>query len=136
MARAIRQAAAIPIRDGMICMVTSRSKLRWVLPKGRIEIRQTASEAALVEAWEEAGLLGTIQGDSVGSYHYEKYNRDHHVLVFVMKVLNERAEWPEFGERERQWVSVEEAIRRIEEPDLKDIVRTIFRDELTQAAAE
>jgi 8-oxo-dGTP pyrophosphatase MutT (NUDIX family) len=113
-------------------MVTSRSRQRWVFPKGRIEVRQSASEAALTEAWEEAGLLGAVIGSAVGTYHYEKYHRDHHVTVFIMKVVDERQHWPEAGERDRQWVSVAEAIRRVDEPGLKAILRLVFQDQLAE----
>jgi len=124
----IYQSSAIPVREDLVCMVSSRSRQRWVFPKGRIEARQSASEAAIVETWEEAGLLGVITGDTVGSYVYEKYNREHHVTVYVMKVVDERADWPERGERQRQWITPAEAIRRVDEPELKAILRTVFPD--------
>ena len=70
-----RQAAVIPIRDGRLCLVTSSSGKRWVVPKGQIDNGFTAGEAALLEAWEEAGLLGVLTPEPVGSYHYEKDGR-------------------------------------------------------------
>ena len=72
MARMIAQAAALALRDGRICMVTSRSGRRWVLPKGQIEAHQTPRDAALAEAWEEAGLLGRVEQEPLGRYDYEK----------------------------------------------------------------
>ena len=91
----IPQAAVIPVRDGRVCLVTSRSGARWVFPKGRIEARQTAAQAGLVEAWEEAGLRGDIDGEAVGTYRYEKRGRPHHVTVFVMRVDAETDDFPE-----------------------------------------
>src|ERR1700736_677932 len=82
----IRQAAAIPIRGGQICLVTSRSGKRWVVPKGCIEPGQTAGETALQEAWEEAGLVGSLREQPVGSYQYEKCGIVCHVTVFLMHV--------------------------------------------------
>lgn len=124
----VRQAAAVPLRDdGLVCMVTSRSGRRWVLPKGRIDAGFTAGEAALAEAWEEAGLVGILDGDPVGSYRYRKYGRDHLVAVFVMRVTEEHDGWPERDERSREWVAVEEALARIEEPGLREIVREVCR---------
>src|SRR5262249_19062195 len=69
----IRQAAAIPLKAGQICLVTSSSGKRWVIPKGIIDPGKTAGEIALQEAWEEAGLVGVLQPQPVGSYRYEKY---------------------------------------------------------------
>jgi 8-oxo-dGTP pyrophosphatase MutT (NUDIX family) len=123
----IRQAAAIPVRDGLVLMATSRNGRRWVVPKGRIEPGQRAGEAALMEAWEEAGLLGLLDGEPVGSYHYEKDGRDHHVLVFVMRVTEQKADYPERGTRQLEWVTPEEAVRRIDEHGLRVLVREVFR---------
>jgi 8-oxo-dGTP pyrophosphatase MutT (NUDIX family) len=123
----IPQAAVIPVRDdGHVCLVTSRSRARWVFPKGRIEPRQTAAQAGLVEAWEEAGLRGEVVGDAVGTYRYEKRGRQHHVTVFVMRVDRVTDDFPEFGQRTREWVTPEEAAERVDEPELRDIVRTLF----------
>lgn len=122
---AVRQAAAIPLRDGLVCMVTSRSGRRWVFPKGRIEVRQSAAEAAVAEAWEEAGLLGRLSDLTVGSYEYEKWDRLHHVHVFVLHVESELTQWPEQNSRTREWVTPEEAITRVEEPELRALVAAV-----------
>jgi 8-oxo-dGTP pyrophosphatase MutT (NUDIX family) len=117
------QAAALPVRDGRICLVTSRRRARWVIPKGRIERGCTPLEAAEREAWEEAGLFGHLRPSALGSYHYEKLGRSHLVSVFAMEVTLEHPTWPEFRERTREWVDVAEALSRIEEPGLRAIVR-------------
>ena len=121
----VRQAAALPLRGGLVCMVTSRSGRRWVLPKGRIEPRQTPAEAAAAEAWEEAGLSGTVGGGPVGEYGYEKWGRLYRVQVFVLAVDRDRADYPECGQRTREWVTPEEAVARIEEPDLRAVVAAV-----------
>jgi 8-oxo-dGTP pyrophosphatase MutT (NUDIX family) len=135
----VRQSAAIPLRDGRVCMVTSSSGRRWVLPKGQIDPGHTAGEAALVEAWEEAGLLGVLDPDPVGSYVYEKLGRECHVLVYKMAVTEVRDEWPEKGVRQRAWLAPAEAVARVEEPGLRDIIRQVFRldvrDDVTRRPA-
>ena len=118
----VRQAAAIPLLNGMVCMVTSRSGRRWVLPKGRIEWKQSPAEAAAAEAWEEAGLIGKVADLASGVYEYEKYGVPHVVEVFVMQVEAARTQWPERNERTREWVTPEEAMSRIEEPELRAMV--------------
>ena len=119
------QAAAIPHRDGRICMVTSRRRVRWVIPKGRIDRGHTPVEAAEVEAWEEAGLVGTLHHEPVGSYRYEKLGRKHLVSVFVLEVAIEHPTWPECQERAREWVTIAEALKRIDEPGLRAILRAV-----------
>jgi 8-oxo-dGTP pyrophosphatase MutT (NUDIX family) len=123
----VRQAAAIPVRDDRVCLVTSSSGRRWVIPKGQIDPGHTAGEAALVEAWEEAGLVGALDAEPLGSYAYEKLGRELHVLVFRMIVTEVRDEWPERPLRTRVWVTLDEALDRIEEPGLRDLLRLAFR---------
>src|SRR5215213_3246144 len=94
MAQTLRQAAVIPMADGRVCLVTSSSGKRWVVPKGMIDPGHSAGEAALNEAWEEAGLAGVLAREPAGSYVYEKYGRAHHVLVYVMTVTDEAVDWP------------------------------------------
>ncbi|AMV27839.1 NUDIX domain protein [Gemmata sp. SH-PL17] len=123
----MRQAAAIPVRDGRICLVTSSSGRRWVVPKGQIDPGHTPGEAALVEAWEEAGLVGALDSEPLGSYSYEKLGRELHVLVYRMTVTDVRDTWPERNLRTRAWVTLDEALDRIEEPGLRDLLRLVFR---------
>lgn len=120
------QSAAIPMLNGRICMVTSRSGRRWVFPKGQIDPGHTPGEAALLEAWEEAGLVGTLEPEPVGNYIYEKFGCPHHVLVFRLRVIEVHDAWPERGFREREWVTVSEAIDRVEEPGLRELLRRVF----------
>jgi 8-oxo-dGTP pyrophosphatase MutT (NUDIX family) len=135
----VRQAAAVPIRDDRVCLVTSSSGRRWVVPKGQIDPGHTAGEAALVEAWEEAGLVGALDPEPLGTYAYEKLGRELHVLVFKMTVTEVRDEWPERQLRARAWVTLEEALERIEEAGLRDLLRVAFHikrpERLTLATA-
>jgi 8-oxo-dGTP pyrophosphatase MutT (NUDIX family) len=122
----LNQAAAIPVHKGRVCMVTSRSGRRWVFPKGQIDPGHTPSEAALLEAWEEAGVVGTLDPDPIGNYVYEKYDSPHHVLVFRMRVVEVHDAWPERDIRERDWFTAVEALERIDEPGLREILRRVF----------
>ena len=127
MSKTLRQAAALASRDGLICMVTSRNGRRWVIPKGHVDPGHTAQDAARIEAWEEAGLIGIVDTEPIGTYQYEKYDTTRHVEVYVLTVIEEKDEWPEADERTREWVSVPVALHRIEEPDLRDLVRKVAK---------
>jgi len=122
----VRQAAVIPVSGGRVCMVNSRSGRRLVFPKGQIEPGHTPGETALIEVWEEAGLVGVMDAEPVGTYAYEKLDRQHHVLVYRMTVTEALDQWPEQGSRQRLWLSADEAIERVEEPGLRDILRRVF----------
>ena len=71
---------------------------------------------------KEAGWLGLLDDAPVGDYTYRKDGRDRCVLVFVMTVTDERDHWPESAFRCREWLTVEDAVARIEEPGLRQIV--------------
>src|SRR5215204_2834431 len=101
----IRQAAVVPLLGGQVCLVSSRSGKRWVVPKGSMEVGKSAGEIALQEAWEEAGLVGLLQQEPIGSYVYEKDGFTCHVIVFLMHVTSAENLYPEVGLRQRVWVS-------------------------------
>jgi 8-oxo-dGTP pyrophosphatase MutT (NUDIX family) len=126
MALVMSQSAAIPILDGRVCMVTSRSGRRWVFPKGQIDPGHTPPESALVEAWEEAGVSGTLDPEPIGNYVYEKFGQPHHVIVYRLRVNEVHDAWPEQGFREREWLTIDEALERIDEAGLQEIVRQAF----------
>jgi 8-oxo-dGTP pyrophosphatase MutT (NUDIX family) len=121
----IRQSGAIAISGGQICVVSSRSGKRWVVPKGCMEPGKTAAEIALQEAWEEAGLVGVLQPDPLGSYFYEKAGFTCHVTVFLMTVTDMAADWPERSIRDRCWLSFAQALLRIDDAGLRELIREV-----------
>ena len=129
-ARWVRQAAAIPIRDGLVCLITSSNGRRWVIPKGMMEPGKTTGEIALQEAWEEAGLVGSLRPQPIGTYLYEKYDTTCHVTVFRMDVSVEHDDYPEVALRQREWLAPDDAVDRIDEPGLRDLVRQALGLEL------
>jgi 8-oxo-dGTP pyrophosphatase MutT (NUDIX family) len=118
----LRQAAAIPVRHNNVCLITSSNGKRWVVPKGLIDPGSTAAETALNEAWEEAGLAGTLTNEPVGSYLYSKLGRTYHVVVFLMQVTKAAENWPERDLRQRIWVSVDRALDQIEDAGLRKLI--------------
>ena len=119
----VAQAGVIPVRDGQICIVSSRSGKRWVVPKGCLEPGKSAAEIALQEAWEEAGLVGVLQPEPIGSYFYEKAGLVCHVTVFLMTVTEAADRWPEHEMRERSWLNVAQALQRLDDPGLHQLIR-------------
>ena len=104
-------------------MVSSRSGKRWVVPKGCMEPGKTAAEIALQEAWEEAGLVGVLQLEPVGTYLYEKAGLLCHVTVFLMNVTDTAERWPEHQLRERCWLPIAQALRRLDDAGLRELIR-------------
>ena len=55
-----------------IALITSRRTGRWIIPKGWPVEGATPTEAAAQEAWEEAGIEGTVGHACLGIFSYAK----------------------------------------------------------------
>ena len=125
----IVQAGAIPYRlvGGrlQIALVTNRAGLRWLVPKGRVSKAEVAWQSAAREAFEEAGLVGTVHPQPLGAFEYVKRGSTFTVDVFAMQVVRELASWPEQGSRRRCWVDVEQAATIVCYPDLGRCIETL-----------
>ena len=131
----IHQSAAIPLRGGKICVVRSSSGKRWIVPKGCLEPDKSLSEIALQEAWEEAGLVGVLNPEPVGSYLYEKWDSTCHVTVFLMRVTEEADEYPESMLRERAWVTPSQALLRIKDRGLRAVLSKVLKEARMEVGA-
>ncbi len=122
----VEQSGVIPYRimDGKIevMLITSSGSKRWVIPKGLIEPNMTPEDSAAKEAWEEAGVLGLVFPNLMGTYEYYKSGCTWQVDVFLLQVETVLDNWPEAYKRKRQWVSIPKAIKRVDEPELKLIL--------------
>ena len=125
------QVAALPFRRGgdlEILLITSRETRRWVIPKGWPMADRSAAGAAAQEAFEEAGLRGSISKRPVGAYRYMKQRAkgepvDCRVEVFPLEVETQAEDWPEKGQRELRWFSAPDAADAVDEPELRDLIR-------------
>ena len=133
-----QQAAVIPVRQHgealEVCLITKKGTQNWGVPKGMIDPGDTPEETALIEAWEEAGLKGRLLGDAVGSYEYGKWKTTFVVVVYVMEVLEEHAEWQESGIRERGWASFDVAASLLKEHPVRSLLDRAKRVATNQAS--
>jgi len=108
-----QQAAVLAVRQGgaeiEVCLIRRRDAGAWGIPKGFIDPGDSREDTALNEAWEEAGIRGQLVGDAIGTYEYAKLGTRLTVAVYVMRVVEELAEWPEMRLRERKWTPMGEA---------------------------
>jgi predicted phosphate transport protein (TIGR00153 family) len=115
-----------PIR---ILLITSRGTGRWVIPKGNQGKDLTPHAAAAREALEEAGVRGAVCPTPLGSYRYRKQRSSGasvwaDVEVFPFAVTHELDSWDEQHQRERRWFSLSEAAERVDEEDLRALIRS------------
>jgi len=120
-----RQSAVIPYRQGAngpeVLLVTSRKGKRWVLPKGVVEPELPPAVSAEKEALEEAGVRGAIDDQPLGTYQYRKWGGTCTVEVFAMAVEEEAPDWLEAATRKREWLTFDEARKRVDEEGLRQI---------------
>lgn len=128
-----KQYAVLPVHvaagEIRVMLITSRGTKRWIVPKGWPMKGRKPGEAAMVEAFEEAGLEGEIIGRRpIGSYRYVKglpsgEGSELRVDVYLMLVRNQLEDWPEKAQRETQWFTPLDAAALVVEPGLAKIIR-------------
>lgn len=134
-----RKKSAVRTQFGALCyrirndeiqvlLVTSRRRKRWIIPKGWPMDGATPSEAAMREAWEEAGVKGSIKGGMIGIYSYRKDYSGKRlaclVVVFAVKVKSTKKNYPEAGQRRRKWVSVKKAAKMLDDVEMRYLVKS------------
>jgi len=126
-----QQFGALPYRmaDKLeILLITSRETGRWVIPKGWPMKAKTPWEAAALEAFEEAGVVGEIAQTPFGSYPYVKFlksglGRPCRVKVFPLRVVEQQEAWPEQHQRTAQWFGWADAAGAVQELRLGRIIK-------------
>ena len=108
-----------------ILLITSRKRKRWIIPKGIVEPGLSPQASAAKEAFEEAGVRGKIADQALGIYTRDKWNGTCTVEVFPFEVTAVFDDWPEDDIREREWMSLDEAIQRVQEPPLTAMLRKL-----------
>ncbi len=113
-----------------VLLITSRDTGRWILPKGWPIDGLDAPGSALQEAWEEAGVKdGRVANDPIGSFEYQKRfdsgaSATCNTHVFPVEVGHLARNFPERDERRRKWVSPVKAAEMVQEPQLREMLRT------------
>ncbi|MDO5703782.1 MAG: NUDIX hydrolase [Paracoccus sp. (in: a-proteobacteria)] len=119
------------LTSGKVLLITSRGTGRWIIPKGWPMADRDDADAAMQEAWEEAGAIGRVLADEIGQYDYDKLNENTGVIVpvrvrvFIVEVSELADKYPEAGQRSRRWVAPGKAADMVDEKGLKKILRSL-----------
>ncbi len=126
--KVFKQSGVIPyrVKNGKVevLLITSRRRQDWVIPKGGISKAMAPPDSAAKEAWEEAGVIGQVVGNQLGTYKYYKRGKTYRVKVFLLPVETVLFDWPEANHRQRQWLDVTQAVKRVKKASLKRILKT------------
>ena len=121
-----------------VLLVTSLNSKRWILPKGWPEPELGPADNAAREAFEEAGVMGKISPEPIGSYHYLKEKKDGggipcSVEVFALEVTKQLDDWPEKSSRQLAWLPLDQAAARVVEPSLRQMIKDFRKPQSARA---
>ena len=128
----MRQIAALPIiaaPDGgsRVVLVTSRGSGRWIIPKGNPIFGLLPCKTAEREAFEEAGLVGQVRNDPVGSFSFRRNRHGREELclvdVYLMEVEACLSDWPEREQRSVLHCEASDAAALVSSDGLADLIR-------------
>ena len=105
-----------------LLLITSSSGNRWIFPKGRQEPDMTPHEVAMMEAVEEAGVLGTLRQDLRTRCQMAD---GRYLQLYAMKISKLLKSWPEENIRRRRLFPVSDALEVIADPGMVKAVRRL-----------
>lgn len=126
--------------DIAVLFVTSQSRGRWILPKGKQKPDETHEETCHREGFEEAGVRGVVIDDFPITVVITKSSpegtREVPVTYYPFLVTSQEDDWPEKPIRQRHWALVEDAERVAYREDYLQLVKRFeeLRSWITTAA--
>ena len=115
-------------RDDAIALlfVTSQTRGRWVLPKGKPEKGESHAQTCHREGFEEAGVRGVVLEDfptaiTVGR-QTDNGVQQVDVTYYPYLVLEQADGWPEIDLRQRRWVLIEDAPNMVSHEDFMEVI--------------
>ncbi|GFE62809.1 hypothetical protein [Geobacter sp. AOG2] len=120
------QIGALPFlfRGGRLhlVIVTNTAQTRWIIPKGQPEPDMSRQDVAVMEAMEEAGVIGNcLPGFRVLCQRKGEKT----LYVYPLKVTTLLKKWPEMEWRKRAVLPLNKALKMISDPDLAQCLQRL-----------
>ena len=109
-----------------VLLITTKSK-KWGLPKGNMIRKLGPARTALVEAFEEAGIAGKVNKETIQCMH-----KNTCLYLYPMLVTKVYSSWPEESKRSRKWVKLSEATKIIGRKELRKTLKRFDPSELSK----
>lgn len=116
-------------RDDVIAMlfVTSHTRGRWILPKGKRKRGESQVETCRREGFEEAGVEGVVLEDFPMTLLVTKQTPTGKIQIpvtyYPFLVTRQFDEWPERKSRQRHWALLDDAPRVAYREDFHPVLR-------------
>ena len=124
MEKGVNKWGVIPFRgtgnENIEFLIVSTKNGNWGLPKGNLMKKLGSKGTALQEAYEEAGIIGSVIGQKVSAKIKGKQ-----MAFYPMEVKNELAVWPESEWRQRKWIRSNEAKDYLNHGSLRSILKEL-----------
>jgi len=121
------QIGALPylFRGGRLhlVIVTNSNQTRWIIPKGQPESDMPKQDVAIMEAMEEAGVIGSC----VPGLRMPCHRKGEKTLfIYPLKVTTILKKWPEMEWRKREVLPVNKALKMISDPILSECIKRLI----------
>lgn len=117
------------IRRGkpLLMIITNRSGKAWILPKGQPEQSLSNAQVALLEASEEAGVVGKL----VAPLQHKDFKRrgGGFLRIYPLAISKVLRKWPEQSFRKRELVSVKQALELVTHKEHIEAINYFTRPE-------
>jgi 8-oxo-dGTP pyrophosphatase MutT (NUDIX family) len=113
-----------------------------MIPKGWPIKGLKAAKSAAREAYEEAGVRGSIKARALGMFSYEKRLEENGIVipcevrVFPLLVKRQSETWPESHQRKCRWFAPERALSVIKEESLRELISSFIETKRQRAKAK
>ena len=120
------QIAALPylFRRGSLYLViiTNSTQTKWIIPKGQPESDMPKQDVAVMEAMEEAGVIGSCVPGLRASHHRKGEKT---LYIYPLKVTTVLKKWPEMEWRKRLVIPVNKALKIISDQELSECIKRL-----------
>jgi len=112
------------VRNDLVAVmfVTSQTRGRWVLPKGKQKSGESHAETCQREGFEEGGIRGTVLGNYPITTVISKQTKPEKIRIpvtyYPFSVTDQMDDWPEAGKRERHWTLISDAPNVVDKEDM------------------
>jgi bis(5'-nucleosidyl)-tetraphosphatase len=126
----VSQAGAVVFRTdgGSVRVLLVRSRKNpgvWVFPKGHLEEGESHADAAIREAEEEAGILGTLVGPVGPTLTFQSGDEPVAVEYYLVHLT---VDAPSPEGRQKVWLSPGEALDRLDFQNARELLRAAVRE--------
>lgn len=111
---------------GKVVLVTSRKGESWILPKGNRAKKRSDRIQAKREAFEEAGLQGSL---NCKYYDFNSFEKNKNLRIYTMNVKTILSDFPEKNQRRRMISTFDHAEKIVKKEYLgiiKELRKRVF----------